>query len=316
VTCRYGEFVTSITFALQAQCIDPNTWRGLAQNAEAAGFEAFVIADHPGVAASPFVALGAAATVTSTITLGTYVLNAGVRDPLHVAADVATLDLLSGGRAQLGIGAGHTPAEWTMTGHQYPRPSARVTRLRESVEVIQRLLAGDTVTFRGDAITTERATLDAPRPRRAHVPLLVGGNNHALLRFAAARADVVSIGGLGRTLADGHRHEVRWRDADVEETIATIRTAARDRADPPRVDALVQHVELTSDRDAAAARLAGRVPELRPRDALACPFVLIGTEAELVDEVRSHHERFGISRFTVRAGAFDHARRLIERLSQ
>ena len=83
--------MADITFALQAGLRDAVTWSTLARKAEKARFEAFLVADHPGVSSSPFVALATAAAATSTITLGTYVLNAGVRDPLQIAADVATL---------------------------------------------------------------------------------------------------------------------------------------------------------------------------------------------------------------------------------
>jgi probable F420-dependent oxidoreductase len=304
--------MSGITFALQAGLTEPEAWSALARKAESAGFDSFVVADHPGIGASPFVALATAAAATKRISLGTYVLNAGVRDPLHIAADVATLDVLSRGRAQLGIGAGHTPSEWRMTGRTYPSARRRVTRLRESTDVIRQLLDGHTVTFQGDEINANEAFLAAPRPRQRHIPLLIGGNSHTLLRDAAARADLVSIAGLGRTLADGHQHEVRWRDADVDETIATIMEGARSRAQPPLIDALVQHIEITHDTLAAAARLAARVPGLEPADALSCPFVLIGAEADVVNELRRHHERWGISRFTVRADAFDAAARFIK----
>jgi probable F420-dependent oxidoreductase len=307
--------VTDITFALQAGLADPATWATLARKAEKARFEAFVVADHPGAAASPFVALAAASVATSRIHLGTYVVNAGVRDPLHIASDAATLDVLSTGRVQLGIGAGHSPAEWAMSGRPYPTPRARVARLRESAHVIRRLLDGDEVTFSGDELTVAGARLDAPRPRR-RVPLLVGGGNRSLLRDAGAHADIVSVGGLGRTLEDGNRHEVRWRADEIDATIATIAEGARDRENPPRIDALVQHVEETPDAAAAAARLAAAVPGLEPDDALACPFVLIGTEAGLARELRAHRERWGISRFTVRADAFDTAARLIKWLAR
>jgi len=304
--------VPTISFALQAGLSEAVEWSTLARNAEKAGFEAFLVADHPGVTASPFVALATAAAATSRIALGTYVANLGVRDPLQLASDVATLDVVSRGRARLGVGAGHTPAEWTTTGRPYPTPEQRITRLIEATEVVQRVLAGETVTFRGVEIETNEAALHAPRPLQAHVPLLVGGNHRRLLEFAGAHADMVGIAGLGRTLEDGHQHTVRWSEADVDRTIATIREGARARPSPPSIDALVQHVEVTHDRQGAAQRLVQLVPNLSPADALACPYVLIGSEAELAAEVRSHRERWGIDRFTVRADAFDVAARLIK----
>jgi probable F420-dependent oxidoreductase len=285
-----------------------------ARRAEAAGFDALVVADHPGVGASPFVALAAAATVTDKVRLGTYVLNAGVRDPLQIASDVATLDVLSNGRALLGLGAGHTPAEWTMTGREYPTPARRVARLVDTVLVVQGLLAGDTVTVAGDAVRTDSAALTAPRVVQSRVPLLVGGSNRALLRFAAQAADIVGVSGLGRTLADGHRHEVRWTEAEVDATIHIVHEAARRRTTPLHIDALVQHVEITDDRDAVAARVAELAPGVDATSVLACPFVLIGTVAQMVDEVHAHRARWGIDRFTVRADALDAIAAVIARL--
>jgi probable F420-dependent oxidoreductase len=302
-----------IAFAVQAQPQDAASWAALARRAESDGFEALTVADHPGLTASPFVALAAAASATTTIRLGTYVANCGVREPVQLASDVATLDLLSNGRALLGLGAGHTPAEWTMSGRAYPVPAARVARLIETAQVVTRLLAGERVTLHGAAMRIDDAVLEAPRPH-SRVPLLVGGGNRALLQFAAQTADIVAMSGLGRTLADGHRHEVRWREADVEAIVDIVREHARARPRPPRLDALVQHVELTDDRDTVADRLCGLAPGLEPASVLACPFVLIGTEAQLVDEVGAHAARWGIDRFTVRADAMAPIARVIARL--
>ncbi|MCM0677447.1 LLM class flavin-dependent oxidoreductase, partial [Micromonospora phytophila] len=99
-----------VTFSLQATPSDAASWLDLARRAEAAGFDALLAADHPGAVTSPFVALAAAGAVTTTLNLGSYVSNAGVREPILLATDVATLDVVSGGRARLGLGAGHTPA--------------------------------------------------------------------------------------------------------------------------------------------------------------------------------------------------------------
>ncbi|HEX5095154.1 MAG TPA: TIGR03621 family F420-dependent LLM class oxidoreductase [Acidimicrobiia bacterium] len=264
----------------------------LAARAEAVGFAALLVADHPGSSASPFVALGAAASVTSTIALGTYVVNAGVRDPVHVASDVATLDVVSGGRALLGLGAGHTPAEWEMSGLRYPSAGERVDHLFRFVERVRARLQDPEV---------------LPRPVQPRIPLLLGGGNRRLLAYAVAHADIVALSGLGRTLADGHTHEVRWRAADVDALAASVRGAAC-------VDVLVQHVEITDEREAVAARFAEDVPSLTVDDLLACPFVLIGTEDEIAAQVRSHHERWGIDRFTVRAPALDAIAAVIARL--
>jgi alkanesulfonate monooxygenase SsuD/methylene tetrahydromethanopterin reductase-like flavin-dependent oxidoreductase (luciferase family) len=120
----------TIRFGVQADITsDAPTWLQLAGKVEALGFDALYVADHPGVSASPFAALAAAASATSTLKLGTYVCNTGVREPVAIASDAATLDVISNGRLILGLGAGHTPAEWTMNGSDYPSARARVGRL-------------------------------------------------------------------------------------------------------------------------------------------------------------------------------------------
>ena len=114
-----------IAVSVQAEPRDLDSWLGLARRVQAAGFRGLLAGDHPGSGASPWPALGSAAAVTSTLTLGTYVVQAGVREPVHVAADAATLDILAPGRVLLGLGAGHTPREWEDLGRQRPAPAER-----------------------------------------------------------------------------------------------------------------------------------------------------------------------------------------------
>ena len=161
-------------------------WLDLAQKAEDSGFDALYVADHLGVTASPFAALAAAAGVTSTLKLGTYVLNVGIRYPLAIASDAATIDVLSNGRFILGLGAGHTPAEWAMTGRDYPSAAARVGRLVETVDVVTKLLAGEVVTHHGRYVHVDDAFLLTPRPVQDPIPLLIGGNGAQVLRLGGA----------------------------------------------------------------------------------------------------------------------------------
>ena len=289
-------------------------WLDLAVKVEDLGFDALYVADHVGVCASPFTALGAAAAVTSTLRLGTYVLNCGIRDPCAIASDAATLDHLSAGRVVLGLGAGHTPSEWTMSGGVYPSAAARVARLVETVEIVEALLGGEVVTHHGGYLDLDDATLSFPRPVQPKIPLLVGGNGRALLRLAGRTADVVGLTGLARTLEDGHRHSVDWRPEAIDERIATVQTAAVDRRDAPVLDALVQHVEITERRNDAAERCASVILGASAADVLAAPYALIGTVDQLVEEVLAHRERFGIASYVVRADAIDHVAPVIERL--
>jgi probable F420-dependent oxidoreductase len=305
----------SVIFSMQA---DPaavgGQWAEFARACERDGFEALLVADHPGSASAPFVALAAAATATDRLRLGSYVANAGAWEPLTLAAEVATLDVVSGGRALFGIGAGHTPAEWTMSGRDYPSARDRVARMIEVTEVTRRLLAGDRVSVEGAHVIAREAVLAAPRPIQRPVPLLVGGSGSTVLRFAAREADIVGFSGLGRTLEDGHRHEVRWKPRQVEEQFELVRAAAEAAGRTPSFEALVQVFEITDDAGAAAELLAERVRGTTVDDLLAAPFVLIGTIAELVSKIQEQQRRFGISRYVVRAPAREAAARLLSAL--
>ena len=121
-----------ITISVQAEPADLRSWLALAARLERGGFHGLLMGDHPRSGTSPWPALGSAAAVTATLKLGTCVVQAGVREPMHVAADAATLDVLAPGRVILGVGAGHTPREWADVGRARPGPRQRAERLAES----------------------------------------------------------------------------------------------------------------------------------------------------------------------------------------
>jgi probable F420-dependent oxidoreductase len=293
------------SFALQALPDTAAGWLDTARRAEAAGFDTLLVPDHPGACVAPFVALAAAAAVTSTIRLGSYVANAGVREPLLLAADAATLDVVSGGWALLGVGAGHTPAEWAAVGLERPGVAGRVERCIAVLEATIALLAGEEVTVDRPHLRMTAAQLEAPRPVQERIPVLFGGGNTTLLRWAGAHADIVGLSGLGRTLPDGHRHEIRWRAADIEAQTDVVRGKT--------IEALVQHLDITDDAEKA---IAERFPDtgLPMADLLAAPYLLVGTEDEIVAKVRECERRWGITRFAVRKPALEVLGPLLPRL--
>ncbi|MFD7996721.1 LLM class flavin-dependent oxidoreductase [Streptomyces mexicanus] len=302
-----------VTISIQANLTDAKSWTALAQRCEAAGFDALLAPDHPGTVASPFVALAAAASVTERIGLGSYVSHAGIREPLLLASDVAALDVLSDGRARLALGAGHTPAEWDMLGSSRPDVAGRVQRFTAVAEACRALLAGDEVTVDGPYVYARAARLDSPRPVQSRVPFTFGGGNSALLRWAGRHADVVALSGLGRTLADGHSHETRWRVDDIDRQVELIEQGAVDREAAPPREALVQAVEITDDAQAAAHRLAERFGSTE-REVLSSPYVWVGTEGEILAAMAEHERRWGITRYVVREPDLDAAESLVTRL--
>lgn len=301
-------------FSVQASPSDAGSWLRLARRVESAGFDALLTADHPGSGASPFVALAAAAAVTSTVGLGSYVCNAGIRDPILLAADVATLDVVSQGRARLGLGAGHTPAEWRAVGRDRPDVRGRIQRCLAVARAVRDLLDGKAVSVDDPHLCVRDARLSEPRPVQGRIPLTIGTANSQLLRWAGTHAEVVGLTGFGRTLVDGHRHEVRWRIEEIEAQLRHVAAGAAERDGRPQLEALVQTVVVTDDVEAAAAdrtrRLGLSVDEL-----LATPFVLMGTQDEIVAAVARHEQRWGITRFVVREDAVQSLAPLMPRLS-
>ncbi len=293
--------MTEISFSVQARPRDRNSWVDLARRTEAGGFSALYAADHPGHGSSPFVSLAAAAAVTDRIGLGTYVSQAGVREPVHMVNDAAALALLAPQRVVLGLGAGHTPAEWRQIGRERPSPGERAGRLVEFVEVAARLLGGEGAAHEGRHLRVHAAPIDGAD---RGVRLLVGGGHPEILRAAARAADIVALTGLGRTLADGHDHEVRWSRGDLRRQLDVVREEAQRHGRRPVIDALVQVVRRADDREAALADLSAELGA--PVDDLAgTPFVMVGTEDEMVAQLRRQASEFGITSYVVREPAIE-----------
>lgn len=299
--------------SVQAAPADRVSWLQMARDVDAARFHRLYVADHPGSSPAPFVALAAAAAVTDRIQLGTCVANAGRWEPLDLANAAATLDVVSGGRALLGVGAGHTPQEWTSTGRPFPSPGERVARMTEVVEATQALLDGEPTSIRGRHVTLVDAVLDNPRPVQERIPLLVGGNGDRVLRFAAQHADIVGITGLGRTLADGHNHKVDWSPQATERTLDHVYSTAAAAGRTPEVEALVQVIEITDDAGAAADRISSLGTGASADDLLSTPFAWIGTIDEIVARLRRLNDQ-GITSHVIRAAALADARRIVTAL--
>jgi probable F420-dependent oxidoreductase len=303
-----------IRVSLQGQMKNMQQWLSLATKADDLGFDTLYVADHPGTTPAPFVALSAAAVVTDRIRLGTCVLNAGRWEPFTLASEIATLDVLSNGRSVLGIGAGHSPAEWSMVGLEIPLPADRVARMVEFVEAVRPLLSGDQVTTQGAFITLSDALLNEPRPIQKPIPLMIGGNGSRLLKFAAENADIVGVSGLNKTLADGHSHEVDWRPDTLNRTFDRISSIATARERNPSTEALVQHIHFTEDSEAVATELAKLIPGAAPEDLLTSPFTWIGTPAKIVQQLRDFEQRWGLSRYVIREDVLGQATEIIRLL--
>ena len=164
-------------------------------------------------------ALMAVAESTTRIRICPLVLNNDFHHPVLLAQELASIDHLSEGRLEVGLGAGHSFTEYAAIGLRFDPPSVRKARLAESVEIIRQLLDGDAVTYRGEHYQLE--SVRTLRSRQDHVPLLVGVNGKRALAHAARHADIIGLTMLGRTLEDGQHHEVQWQPAKPMRPSAT-----------------------------------------------------------------------------------------------
>jgi alkanesulfonate monooxygenase SsuD/methylene tetrahydromethanopterin reductase-like flavin-dependent oxidoreductase (luciferase family) len=229
-------------------------------------------------------------------------MQAGVREPMQVAADAATLDLLAPGRVVLGLGAGHTPREWSDIGRDRPAPRERAERLAEFVEAVAALLRGDTVTVAGKHLALRESFLDG-LPSEGRVRLAVGGGHPLILSTAARHADVVGLTGAGRTLPDGHHHEVRWALPDLRRQLELVSDQARQVGNSPVIEVLVQQVRATSDRAAAIEELTARFAGVPAEDIARTPFLLIGSHEEMASQMLAQSDDLGITSYVVREPA-------------
>ena len=172
-----------------------------AQRVEAAGIDVLTFADHLAPIASPFSGAVAAAAVTSRLHVGTLVLNNDFRHPVETARESAGAAIVSGGRFELGIGAGHMKSEYDAAGISFDDGRTRVSRLIESVAVVRALLDGDPVDFDGEhyRVHAGAGQIVAAPPYR--VPILVGGNGTRVLQLAGRMADIAGLAGIS------HNHD-------------------------------------------------------------------------------------------------------------
>ena len=270
-------------------------WADRARNAEALGYDILLMPDHLGDQFAIGPALTVAAGATTTLRIGTFVLQNDLRHPVFVAQDAATLDVLSGGRFELGLGAGGSwLPDYEQTGIPFDPPGTRVERLAESLRVIKGLLAEEPVTFAGRHFTI--TDLDGrPKPlQRPHPPILVGGGGPRMLSLAAREADVVSI--LPTMLRGGGQfREDQYSGAAVAEQVEFLRRAAGARFADLELNVLLQRVIVTDQAQEASEDLSREWTPLTPEEVRQTPYLLIGAVDEIVETLQARRAQLGIS---------------------
>ena len=267
-------------------------WRAKARRVEELGYDTLLITDHMTAQLAPIPAMTAALDATTRLRVGSYVFSNDYRNPVVLAKEIATLDVLSGGRVDLGIGAGWNVRDYRMLGIAYDPPATRVPRMMEAVRLIDRLLTEDSVDAKGRYYTVRGAKV-LPKPiQRPRPPLMIGAGGPRLLRFAAEHADIVVLNpqfnAAGRPMLSELTAEATQRKID------DFRAAAGRRLERIELSIYVADAGVTDEPgslfDGLATRLKGAVAQL-----VDSPFFLYGSVADLSSQLRERRERYGMS---------------------
>jgi probable F420-dependent oxidoreductase len=279
-------------------------WVELARKIEDRGYSSLTMPDHFDDQLAPAVALMAAADATEVLRIGALVWCNDYRHPVVFAKETATLDLLSEGRLELGIGAGWMTTDYEQAGLTHDRAGTRIERMTEAVDVLKGLFADGPFTYDGEHY--QIAGLDAePKPhQKPHPPFLIGGGGPRMLRTAGRLADIV---GINPNMASGVIDADTAIDATPEryaQKLGWVREGAGDRFDDIELQVRTFIVHVTDDRQATAELLAGTM-NISIEDGLASPLAMIGTPAQIADDLRERREKYGFSYIVVGAEEMD-----------
>lgn len=282
----------------------PAAWFDHVRRIEALGYSSLLLRDHfvPdffGEQYAPLPALMAAAGVTTTLRLGTMVIDNDYRHPVVLAKEVATLDCLSGGRAELGIGAGWLRTEYEQAGVPFDRAGVRIDRLGEALRVIKGLWADQPLTFAGEHYRVTGID-GAPKPlQHPHPPLLIGGGKERMLKLAGREADIVGI------LTSDVSHGTLVSDlgertpAAVAQKIEWIRQGAESRFDQIELS-LIPTIIVTDDRRSQTDALIRRHGwQATIEEVWQMPSMLIGSVDQIVENLLARRADYGFSYFVV-----------------
>ncbi|MER6990251.1 LLM class F420-dependent oxidoreductase [Saccharopolyspora hirsuta] len=296
----------------------PETFAATCRRAEQHGYDTVFAGDHLGIA-SPFPTLVAAAQATERLAVGTLVLNAPFWNPALLAREIATTDLLTGGRLEVGLGAGHMKWEFDAAGIPWQPFGERADQLESLIAELTELFAADG--YEQQAALRENFGIPALRPVQRTgfggygPPLIVGGTGDRILRIAARTADVIGIAGAFQVPGQPPGTLRLATAAETAERVRFAREHASDRADQVRWQALSQAVVVTDDRRAAAEQFLARSGQTMTVDELLdTPFVFIGTVEQMAEQILANHDRYGFTYYAVHGPYMDAFAPVIERV--
>ncbi len=286
-------------------------WAAFARRAEELGYDTLYVPDHLTGQLSPIAALSAAAAVTRRLRIGPYVFANDFRHPLVMAREAATLDLLSRGRLELGMGAGWRRSDYRQLGYPYAEPGRRIDRLVESLAIVKRLLAGETVTHHGRFYRLDGARI-APTPVQRPVPIHIGAGGPRMLRLATREADIV-----GFIPQFSRRGAPRLTDATegaLARKVAVVRGAAGDRFPALELSIYCADAGMVGSGHTLAGSLVSALKGAAVAP-IGSPYLLFGTLGGLRERLLRRREALGISHYAIPHHAMESMAPLLEALA-
>ncbi|GAA4711150.1 TIGR03621 family F420-dependent LLM class oxidoreductase [Phytohabitans rumicis] len=279
---------------------DRLAWRSLSRDVADLGYASLLVIDHAGDQLAPLPAMMAAADAAPGLRVGSFVLAEGLRHPAVLAREAATVDRLTDGRVELGLGAGWRRTDYDRLGLLFPSGAERVERLAEALAIVKALLSGGRVSITGRHYTVHDLDgLPAPA-QRPHPPILVGGGGRQVLTLAAREADIVGLNPV-HTATEGVPTDLTA--AATRRKVGWIRAAAGERLDRVELNIRAYRTVVARDWRAAADGVAAEM-RLPVEEVLASPHLLVGDIERLVDALERHRAEFGVSYVVVTADAY------------
>lgn len=275
-------------------------WRDVARRAEDLGYDVLLVTDHMGAQLAPIPALMAAADATTRLRVGSFVFANDYRNPVMLAKEVSTIDVLSAGRVEVGIGAGWSIRDYQELGITYDAPAVRVSRLEESVRLLRRLLTEESVDHTGEHYTVRGAKV-LPRPiQRPHPPLMIGGGGPRVLRLAAREANIVTF--APQVNASGRPRIDALTEKALAERVLRFRGFAGERAERIELNVFVFDAAVTDRARSLMSAVSARL-RTAANGLVRSPFVLYGSRSSLRELLLERRERLGISYVSVPGNA-------------
>ena len=280
-----------------SQAQSHTAWIATARRAEELGYSTLLMPDRTTIGSlAPFTALAVAAEATTVLRIGSYVFCNEYRHPVILAREGASLDLLSEGRFELGLGAGVGPYEAQRMGIPFANAGVRVSHLEEALQLIKQLFTEETVNFNGKYYTISEMKGNIPPAQKPHLPILVAGARERILKLAAREAGIIAIG--SKITAQG----ADPTDATLEQKIAWIKEAAGERFVDLELSQTVYDLVITDSK----ATVSPQGPPIPKRPVSA---------DEAVAQLLEQRERYGFSYIQVFEGQMENFAPIVARLA-